>query len=85
MEAVEQLNNQLTRRLKLKRSCSIGVIAPDTPNEFFPEILKGIDNTVHKNGYTIFFCNQRPDRPRCYAGLPRPWIAYPRRYRAHRI
>lgn len=64
MEAVEQLNyrpNQLARSLKLKRSCSIGVIVPDISNEFFPEILKGIDNTAHKHGYNIFLCNTNND------------------------
>lgn len=60
MEAVERLNyrpNQLARSLKMKRSCSIGVIVPDISNEFFPEILKGIDQVAHENGYNIFLCN----------------------------
>lgn len=64
MEAVEKLNyrpNQLARSLKMKHSCSIGVIVPDISNEFFPEILKGIDQIAHEKGYNIFLCNTNND------------------------
>ena len=60
MEAVEKLNyhpNQLARALKMRKTCTIGVIVPDISNEFFPEILKGIDLVAHQNGYNIFLCN----------------------------
>lgn len=64
MNAVEKLNyhpNQLARGLKMKKTCTIGVIVPDISNEFFPEILKGIDEVAHKNGYNIFLCNTNND------------------------
>lgn len=64
MDAVKRLNyhpNQLARGLKMKRTCSIGVIVPDISNEFFPEILKGIDEVAHKKGYNIFLCNTDND------------------------
>ena len=64
MDAVRELNyhpNQLARGLKMKRTCTIGVIVPDISNEFFPEILKGIDNVAHENHYNIFLCNTNND------------------------
>ncbi len=64
MEAVDTLHyrpNHLARALKIKRTCTIGVIVPDISNEFFPEILKGIDHVAHENGYNIFLCNTNND------------------------
>lgn len=58
MEAVERLNyrpNQLARSLKMKRSCSIGVIVPDISNEFFPEILRASTRSRTKTA-TISSC-----------------------------
>ena len=58
IEAVEKLNyrpNQLARGLKMKKTCTIGVIVPDISNEFFPEILKGIDTVAHKTDTTYFY------------------------------
>ena len=64
MDAVERMNyqpNQLARGLKMKKTCTIGVIVPDISNEFFPEILKGIDSVAHESGYNIFLCNTNGD------------------------
>lgn len=56
LEALEEYNyvpNEIARSLKSQSSKTIGVILPDICEVFFGEIIKGIDNIVGKEGYTI--------------------------------
>jgi LacI family transcriptional regulator len=64
MKAVENTSyipNQLARGLKTKVTFTIGVIIPDIANEFFPEIVKGIDDMANKYNYSIILCNTDND------------------------
>lgn len=60
MQAVEQsgyVPNQQARSLKTRSTLSVGVVVPDISNQFFPEIVKGIDDTMSSQDYSIILCN----------------------------
>ncbi|KSU82015.1 transcriptional regulator [Fictibacillus enclensis] len=59
-EAIRQLNykpNAVARSLYKKTSKTIGLIVPDIVNPFFPELARAVEDTAHKKGYNVFFCN----------------------------
>ncbi len=47
----------LARSLKSKKTMSIGVIITNINRVFFPQVIKGIQDTASKGGYGITFCN----------------------------
>lgn len=60
LEAAEKLKyrpNQIARGLRLKRTNTLGVIAPDVSNPFFAYIIKRVQNIAHNLGYSILVCN----------------------------
>lgn len=59
-EAIESLNyqpNSIARSLFKKESKTIGIIVPDITNPFFPQLVRGIEDYLVKNGYTTLLCN----------------------------
>ena len=60
LQAAARLNyrpNQIARGLRLKKTNTVGVIAPDVSNPFFAYIIKRIQNIAHNLGYSIVVCN----------------------------
>lgn len=60
----EELNykpNYLARGLVKKESKTIGLIIPDITNPFYPEIARAIEETVNKEGFSVFLCNSNWD------------------------
>ncbi len=60
LEAAKELNyrpNQIARGLRLKKTNTVGVIAPDVSNPFFAYIIKRIQNMAHHAGYSVVVCN----------------------------
>lgn len=59
-EAIRQLNyrpNAVARSLFKKESKSIGFIIPDITNPFFPQLVRAVEDTIMKAGYTILLFN----------------------------
>ena len=55
-EAAKRLHyspNQFARGLKLDKSETIGVIAPDISNPFFADIIKNIEKECRQKGYSV--------------------------------
>lgn len=74
MSALKELNyspNQIARSLKKKSTNTVGVIVPDISEDFFAFAIKGIDDVLSKNGYTIILCNtdENPDKEELYIKL----------------
>ncbi|MDF2685009.1 MAG: LacI family transcriptional regulator [Clostridia bacterium] len=74
LAAAEELNytqNQLARGLKNKESKTIGLIIPDISDEFFTEVIKGIDKTLTDYGYSAILCitNENPERENMYLDI----------------
>lgn len=64
MRAAKELNyrpNHIARGLRLKRTNTLGVIAPDISNPFFAHIIKQVQKTAYELGYTLVVCNSNED------------------------
>lgn len=60
IRAIEELNyvpNPLARGLVGKKMSSIAMIVPDIMNPFYPELVRAVEDTCHKQGYTVILCN----------------------------
>ena len=58
-EIAEKLNyepSMIARGLRLRSTRSIGVIVPDISNPFFAEMVRGMENTARKMGFTVLLC-----------------------------
>ncbi|MBC2579508.1 LacI family DNA-binding transcriptional regulator [Clostridium sp. DJ247] len=49
--------NDLARGLITKSTKTIGVLVPSVSTVFFAEILNGIEDTAHRNNYSVVICN----------------------------
>ena len=59
-KAAKELNyqpNQLARGLRLKKTHTIGLVAPDLSNPFFAYVIKNIQNVAHGLGYSLVVCD----------------------------
>ena len=54
--------NQLARGLRLKKTQTIGLIAPDLSNPFFSQIVKTIQAESHKLRYSLVVCDSDEDQ-----------------------
>lgn len=64
MQAVNELDyspNVLAKSLKMGRSDTIAVIVPSIQNLIFPDIVRGIEDTARKSGFTVVLCNSDED------------------------
>jgi LacI family transcriptional regulator len=60
LQAIEELNyrpNMTARSLKTKQSLTVGIILPDISNLFFIEVIRGIEDTLSENDYSVILCN----------------------------
>ena len=60
LKTAKELNyrpNQLAVGLRLKKSHTIGLIAPDLSNPFFASIIKSAQVVAHELGYSLIVCD----------------------------
>ncbi len=60
MAVIQRLNyqpNAIAKSLKQDKTKTIGVVVPDISNAFFMSISKGIEDSVHEEGYNLFICS----------------------------
>ncbi len=72
MNAVRHLDytpNTLGSSLRNRRSDLVVVLVPDISNPFFAEIIHGIEQVAHENGYSVLLGDTQhdPDRENVYA------------------
>jgi LacI family transcriptional regulator len=56
----EKLNyrpNRIARSLVTKRTKIIGLVLPDITDPFFPEVARGVEDTLNDCGYSVILCN----------------------------
>ncbi|MDF2675507.1 MAG: transcriptional regulator [Clostridiales bacterium] len=53
--------NSIARGLVTKKTSVIGLILPDITNPFFPEVVRGVEDTANAHGYNIILCNTDDD------------------------
>ncbi|ABR47277.1 Alanine racemase [Alkaliphilus metalliredigens QYMF] len=60
LKAIEELGykpNAIARSLKVKNTKTIGILIPDISNQFYPEVVRGVEDIANIYHYTIFLCN----------------------------
>ena len=53
MAALGYQPNLLARSMAKQRTQTLGMIVPDIANPFFPEVVRGAEDTAHAGGYTL--------------------------------
>jgi LacI family transcriptional regulator len=64
LKTARELNyrpNQLARGLRLKKTHTIGLVAPDLSNPFFAYIIKSAQTAAHQTGYSLVVCDTDED------------------------
>jgi len=62
--AVKQLRyqpNLVARSLATQQSHTIGMIAPNIANPFWPEVVRGVEDAAHARGYTLLLASGDDD------------------------
>lgn len=75
-EVIAQLDyrpNALARGLLSRRSGTLGLLVPDIANPYYADILRGIEDTVRPEGYSVIICNtdRQPQKADQYLALLR--------------
>jgi LacI family transcriptional regulator len=53
--------NRMARSLKMSRSFTIGMLIPDITNPFFPPVVRGAEDALADDGYTLVLANTDND------------------------
>src|SRR5499427_3930833 len=53
--------NHLARGLATQQSRTLGMIVPDIANPFFPEVVRGAEDTAYAAGYTLLIASSDND------------------------
>src|SRR3977135_3689731 len=53
--------NLLARSMAKQRTQTVGMIVPDIANPFFPEVVRGAEDTAHAAGYTLLIASSDND------------------------
>jgi DNA-binding LacI/PurR family transcriptional regulator len=64
LRAVKELNYQPSRtaqRLRAQKSQVVGLIVSDVENPFFTSVVRGIEDFLHKQNYSVVLCNSDED------------------------
>jgi len=51
----------IARSLSTNRTHTLGLVVPDITNPFFPEIVRGAEDTAAARGYSVILCNTVED------------------------
>ncbi|HEX8725295.1 MAG TPA: LacI family DNA-binding transcriptional regulator, partial [Gemmatimonadaceae bacterium] len=63
--------NALARNLRTARTQLVIALVPDISNPFFSEVIRGIEQVAHENGYSILLGDTQgnPAREQAYANM----------------
>lgn len=60
-EEIGYVRNNMAAGLVTSSMPTVGVIVPDIANPYFPMLVKGIQDTLLAQGYSMFLCNSNED------------------------
>jgi LacI family transcriptional regulator len=61
MDKLDYHPDAIARGLKTGRTFVIGVVVPDITNTFYPEVIRAIEQTARKAGYSVLVCDSNDD------------------------
>jgi len=56
--------SSIARSLSTNRTYTLGLVVPDITNPFFPEIVRGAEDTAVQRGFSVILCNTVEDLSR---------------------
>lgn len=59
-EAIRELNyspNEIARSLKVRQTRMLGMVLPDITNPFFPDVIRGAEDSAYERGYFLMTAN----------------------------
>jgi LacI family transcriptional regulator len=57
MAALDYHPDEVARSLKKGRTKAVGVIVPDITNAFYPELIRGVEESARQHGYAVLLCD----------------------------
>jgi LacI family transcriptional regulator len=64
MAALNYFPDAIARGLKTGKTNAIGVVVPDITNAFYPEVIRGVEETARNAGYSVLLCDSNEDPQR---------------------
>lgn len=64
MKALDYHPDQVARSLRVGRTNVIGMIVPDISNPFFAEIMRSVEESSEKRGFSVIVCDSNEDSGR---------------------
>ncbi len=61
MEALDYHPDHVARSLRVGKTDVIGMVVPDITNEFFPQVIRGVEDEARAHGYSVILCNSNED------------------------
>jgi LacI family transcriptional regulator len=61
MDALDYHPDAVARSLRVRRTCTVGMIIADVTNPFFADIIRGVEKEAQANGYSIILCDANED------------------------
>jgi LacI family transcriptional regulator len=61
MEALDYHPDQVARSLRVRRTCTVGMVIADVTNPFFTDVIRGVEKEAQRNGYSVILCDSNED------------------------
>ena len=61
MDALDYHPDQVARSLRVRRTCTLGMVVADVTNPFFAEVIRGVEREAQSNGYSVILCDSNED------------------------
>jgi LacI family transcriptional regulator len=61
MEALDYHPDQVARSLRVRRTCTVGMVIADVTNPFFTDVIRGVEKEALANGYSVILCDANED------------------------
>ena len=61
MEALDYHPDQVARSLRVRRTCTVGMVIADVTNPFFTDVIRGVEKEAQSNGYSVILCDSNED------------------------
>lgn len=61
MDALDYHPDQVARSLRLRRTCTVGMVIADVTNPFFTDVIRGVEKEAQSNGYSVILCDANED------------------------
>jgi LacI family transcriptional regulator len=61
MEALDYYPDQVARSLKVGKTNVVGMVVPDITNNFFAQLIRGVEDAARQQGYSVILCDSNED------------------------